>query len=146
MIQGVAPLGCDGGWCHTVKYLVYYSLGHDRPTEAVTDHKDWVAGGKAWDLADFNQVLRLAQERQIKPRSAIAATVGGLYFAFGDALTDRERQLMGDILTQLVRDTELQVRRALAQHLARQTGAPKALTPPLANDETAVALPVPLTS
>ena len=54
-----------------------------------------MAGAKGWDLADFNHVLRLAQERRIKPRSAIAATVGGLYFAFGEALTDGERQFMG---------------------------------------------------
>ncbi|MBI1774742.1 MAG: DUF2336 domain-containing protein [Proteobacteria bacterium] len=122
------------------------ACGHPRPTEAATSEKDWVAGGKAWDLADFNQVLRLAQERRIKPRSAIAATVGGLYFAYGDALTERERTLMGDILTQLVHDTELQVRRALAQHLARQAGAPKNLILALANDEIEVALPVLLTS
>lgn len=60
----------------------------------------------------------------------------------GDALSDRERSLMLDILHKVVVDVEMSVRKTLSQALAERADAPPALIRLLAADEIEVAYPV----
>jgi uncharacterized protein (DUF2336 family) len=88
---------------------------------------------------ETQQLFRLARDRSVAARQALTATVTDLFFARGDALTDRERALMTEILRQLINDVESSVRRALAEKLAGQKDAPRDLVLALANDEIVVA-------
>ena len=81
----------------------------------------------------------LARDKSVAAREALTATVTDLFFVCGNALTDRERALMAEILRQLINDVESSVRRALAEKLAHQKDAPRDLILALANDEIAVA-------
>ena len=57
-------------------------------------------------------------------------------------LSDRERALMADILTRLVGDFELAVRRMLSARLAERATVPRDLVVLLANDAIEVARPI----
>lgn len=75
-------------------------------------------------------------------RAMISAVMTDLFQKKGMSVTDRERAMMFDILTQVVRDAELVIRKRLAKLLAKEASAPLALISFLANDEIAVAYPV----
>jgi uncharacterized protein (DUF2336 family) len=93
-------------------------------------------------LLDSEQLLELARDKTVAGRRRLTATVTDLFFAHGSTLTDRERALMTDILRQLIHDVEIDVRRALAERLAREPSAPKELVVTLANDKIEVAHPI----
>jgi len=61
-------------------------------------------------------------------------------------LTERERTMMEDILHRLVREMESAVRRIVADRLANEAHAPRALVNALANDQIEVAWPILLRS
>jgi uncharacterized protein (DUF2336 family) len=88
---------------------------------------------------ETQHLFDLARDKTVSGRQALTATVTDLFFSRGSALTDRERALMTEILRQLINDVESSVRRALAEKLATQKGAPHDLVIALANDEIAVA-------
>jgi uncharacterized protein (DUF2336 family) len=88
---------------------------------------------------ETKHLFDLARDKTVAGRQALSATVTDLFFSRGNALTDRERALMTEILRQLINDVEISVRRALAEKLAHQTDAPRDLILALANDEITVA-------
>jgi uncharacterized protein (DUF2336 family) len=88
---------------------------------------------------ETQHLFDLARDKTVAGRQALSATVTDLFFSRGNALTDRERALMTEILRQLINDVESSVRRALAEKLAHQKDAPRDLILALANDEIAVA-------
>lgn len=59
-----------------------------------------------------------------------------------DGFNDREQTVAFDIVRLLIRDVEVQVRQALSVHLAQCISAPRDIILKLANDESAVAIPV----
>src|SRR5262249_35449915 len=91
---------------------------------------------------DSAHLLDLARDKTVAGRRALVATVSDLFFVRGDALSDRERSLMSEILRQLIHDVEIEVRRALADRFAREERAPKELIATLANDAIEVAHPI----
>jgi uncharacterized protein (DUF2336 family) len=88
------------------------------------------------------QLCRLARDKSVASRKALIETVTDLFFAHRGVLSDRERALMSDILRQLIHDVEIEVRRALAERLAREPSAPTDLIRALANDRIEVAHPI----
>jgi uncharacterized protein (DUF2336 family) len=68
--------------------------------------------------AETERLFALARDKSARGREALIATVGDLFVANGDALNERERVLMGDILHNLVNDVEIAVRRRLAEQLS----------------------------
>lgn len=96
--------------------------------------------------SDLDQLLSLARQRSREGRAALFDTVRDLLFDTGEALSDRERTLMGDILRRLVSDVEMSVRRDLAERLAQDSRAPHDLVVAVANDEIDVAFPILATS
>jgi uncharacterized protein (DUF2336 family) len=91
---------------------------------------------------DGEHLFRLARDKTVAGRRALVATVGDLFFDRKDALSDRERALMTEILRQLIHDVEIEVRQALAHRLARERSAPTELVVMLANDRIEVAHPI----
>ncbi|HLU47837.1 MAG TPA: DUF2336 domain-containing protein, partial [Planctomycetota bacterium] len=87
-------------------------------------------------------LFRLARDRSAAGRRALVATVGDLLFERQEELTDRERTLMTEILRRLIHEVEMEVRKALAQRLAREPSAPHELIVLLANDRIEVAHPI----
>ena len=88
---------------------------------------------------DSQSLFTLAHDRSVAGRQALTTTVTDLFFGRGNALTERERALMTDILRQLVDNVESSVRRGLAERLAHEPDAPRHLVLALANDEIGVA-------
>ena len=92
--------------------------------------------------ADVEYLLKLARDKSVAGRTELVSIVSDLFFGEHDVLTDHERQLMDDILRQLIHDVEMSVRQKLAERLARQSDAPRDLILALANDEIEVAHPI----
>lgn len=99
-------------------------------------------GGTMAHLADL---FEMARDRSQTGRRALADKVGDFYFA-GHSLSDRERDLVVDILRQVLRDAEMDVRRSLAERLAPHAEAPRDLIVTLANDQIEIARPILLRS
>src|SRR4051812_41760489 len=91
---------------------------------------------------DGEHLLELARDKTVAGRRALVGIVSDLFFVSGEALSDRERSLMSEILRQLIHDVEVEVRRALAGRLAKEARAPRELVLALANDEIEVAHPI----
>jgi uncharacterized protein (DUF2336 family) len=96
--------------------------------------------------AETSHLFALARDKSAQGREALIATVGDLFVANGDALNERERALMGDILHNLVNDVEVAVRRRLAEQLSQRADAPPDVVLSLANDKIEVAYPILLRS
>jgi uncharacterized protein (DUF2336 family) len=91
---------------------------------------------------DGEHLFRLARDKTVAGRRALVATVGDLFVDRRDALSDRERALMAEILRRLIQEVEIEVRQALAHRLAREPSAPAELVVMLANDRIEVAHPI----
>ena len=88
---------------------------------------------------EMQDLLDLARDKSASGKSQLVQVVGDLYFEEERVLNERERTLMTDILRQLIQDVEVSVRKALADRMAEESGAPSVLINILANDELDVA-------
>lgn len=88
---------------------------------------------------ELEELLRIARDKSAASRSRLTEIVGDLFFDSERAISDKERSLMVDILRKLIRDVEVQVRKALAERIAHEETAPAELVRDLANDEIEVA-------
>lgn len=91
---------------------------------------------------NIEELFALARDKSVSSRTSLVGSVSDLYFGDKSDVTERERELMIDILRQLINDVEASVRTALAERLADRPDAPKELVTALANDEIRVAQPV----
>jgi uncharacterized protein (DUF2336 family) len=92
--------------------------------------------------AALRQLLGLAHDRSRSSQRALVENITDLYITTEGRLTERERQLIGEILQKLVRELELDVRKRLAERFAVIPGAPVELMVMLANDQIEVARPI----
>jgi uncharacterized protein (DUF2336 family) len=88
---------------------------------------------------EMQDLLDLARDKSANEKSQLVQVVGDLFFEEERVLNERERTLMTDILRQLIQDVEISVRKALADRMAEDSGAPNDLIKILANDELDVA-------
>lgn len=93
---------------------------------------------KAW--------IDLARDGSPPGRRRLAFSMTDLFDEPAEALTERGRALAVEILDRLIRAFETEVRRELAERLARKPGVPHSLIVMLANDEIEVARPILLES
>jgi uncharacterized protein (DUF2336 family) len=96
----------------------------------------------AIEQGEFDYLFELARDKTVAGRRTLVETIGDLFFAQNETLTEQERSSMTEILRQLIHDVEISVRRALADRLAEQPMAPRDLVLALANDEIEVAHPL----
>lgn len=91
---------------------------------------------------DFNDLIGLARDKSVEGRTRLVQIVGDLFFDTDTVLRDAERNIMSDILRQLIHDVEMTVRQVLAKRMAAEAGAPHDLISALANDQIEVAHPI----
>src|SRR3954469_16278564 len=101
--------------------------------------------GTGGTMAHLGKLFDMARDRSPAGRRALADQVGDFYFS-GHNLSKRERDLVVDILRQVIRDAEMDVRLGLAERLAVHDQAPHDLIVTLANDRIEIAEPVLLRS
>ena len=94
----------------------------------------------------MSRLAQLAANPQDTTREEIYLAVASLYRVQGNHLSDRERDLMREILRRLTKDVEMAIRIALAERLADDASAPNDLIVLLADDKIEVARPVILRS
>ena len=75
--------------------------------------------------SDLQELLKLAREISTASRRALLSTVTDLFGERPEVLTERERALMSDILSKLLREVEIAVRRDLAAQLAEKPDTPR---------------------
>ncbi len=88
---------------------------------------------------DGEFLLKLARDKSGKRRQLLAETISDLFTGKERVLTERERELMFDILHKMVRDSEMAVRRIISEQIAEIPDAPRDLINLLATDEVEVA-------
>lgn len=103
-------------------------------------------GLTAFDIGDVARLAQLAANPRDTTKEEIYLAVASLYRVEDVRLTERERQLMNEILQQLTKDVEMSIRIALAEKLADDPSAPYDLIVMLADDRIEVARPVILRS
>lgn len=95
---------------------------------------------------DVNELLELARNKSVESRKALVETISAVFADDGEALSERERALIFEILSKLVHDFEMRVRRELSERMASRGKAPREIVVLLANDEIEVARPILLLS
>ena len=113
---------------------------------AVTTKDPSVESAMAKLVTDVDQLLELARDKSAASRGELLEAIGDLFLGKHEALTERERELMTEILRRLVHEVEMSVRRDLAERLSTQPAAPRELVKALANDAIEVAHPILLKS
>lgn len=108
-------------------------------SEVSQNAPDDVVRGRANTNFSPAWLMELATDGSPQGRMLLANAVGDL---LNSPPGEAEINLIAEILLQIVRHAEMDIRRALAEKLARQKNAPKALMVWLANDELPVARPV----
>ncbi len=86
--------------------------------------------------SDLQELLKLAREISTASRRALLSTVTDLFGERPEVLTERERALMSDILSKLLREVEIAVRRDLAAQLAEKPDTPQDLLLILGKEDT----------
>jgi uncharacterized protein (DUF2336 family) len=97
-------------------------------------------------MSDMGRLAQLAAHPQDTTREEIFLAVASLYRVQDTHLSERERELMRDILRRLTKDVEMTIRIALAERLSEDTTAPHDLVLLLADDTIEVARPIILRS
>ena len=91
---------------------------------------------------DMSSLIAMAREGTRRSRELLAQNILDLAVSGDGRLSDRERALTDQVLTRLVSDMDLAVRRQLATQLADKPNAPAGLIEALAKDEISIARPV----
>ena len=91
---------------------------------------------------DFKELIGLARDKSVEGRTRLVQIVGDLFFDTDTVLRDAERNMISDILRQLIHDVEMTVRQQLAERMASEIDAPRDLISALANDQIEVAHPI----
>lgn len=109
--------------------------------ETVKQSVNPVAEGRE-TAPELNELVELARDKSIQSRSRLATVIGDLYTGQERLLSEVDRQIMCDIIHQLIQEVELSVRKALAERLATIPNAHANLINMLANDDIEVAHPI----
>ncbi len=91
---------------------------------------------------DVEYLFQLARDKSSEGRATLAQVVDDLFEERGEAISDRERYLMLNIMHDLIHDVEVSVRKNFATRLATMSDAPRSLIEEMANDEIDVAYPI----
>jgi len=90
-------------------------------------------------LEDVKQIYDLAKEKNPESRSTLFKFVCSL---LRDNLSDKESELVADVLIEIIEQAEKEFRVNLSEYLSTQTNVPLRLVLKLANDKIDVAAPI----
>jgi len=88
------------------------------------------------------ELLRLARDRSDAGRVRLSAAVADIFSGTSDTLNQRERDLMLEILQDLISSCERSVRKSISEKIADLPDVPLGLAQELANDEADIAFPI----
>ena len=88
-----------------------------------------------------SNLFTLARDRSAQGRVALVEELVSLCADRAENLSDREQALMSDVLSKLISDMELTVRKVLSEKISRSETLPRELILILANDHADVAYP-----
>lgn len=91
---------------------------------------------------DHKELLKLARDRSDQGRARLSTAVADIFSGSTDALSERERVLMLDILRDLIGSCERSVRLSISEKIAKMPDVPHDLAVELANDEADIAFPI----
>ncbi len=91
------------------------------------------------EILNYQDLIALARDKSHESRSALFEAISDLATNGESMLTATDLGLMRDIISSLIEDVELSVRRALALRLAEMSDVPRELIVCLANDDITVA-------
>ncbi|RED53612.1 DUF2336 domain-containing protein [Aestuariispira insulae] len=94
------------------------------------------------DTDALKDMVRVARDGTPEARAKLMETLNAVCLSSSKTLTDRERDLVFEILTTIVKQVEVNVRQALSKELAERDNVPKELILTLASDVFDVAQPV----
>lgn len=92
--------------------------------------------------SNLNNLVDLARERTSQGRRDLLREITDLFFDAPADLNQTEVDLFGDVIGDLVREMEIEVRAGLSERLSQSPEAPANVIEMLANDEIEVARPV----
>lgn len=107
-----------------------------------TGREETDSGKSQVEARELDELVELARDRSIQSRSRLASVIGDLYTGQDHVLSDVDRQIMSDIIHQIIQDVEISVRKALAEQLSTLPNAHSKLLTALANDRIEVAHPI----
>lgn len=84
----------------------------------------------------------IAQEGTSDKRRQLLRELTDMFFEEGEARTDTERELYGEVATRITGDMPIEDRSAFAERIADEGAAPRQLVVALGNDDIAVAKPI----
>lgn len=90
-------------------------------------------------IGDVSRLYDLARDRTPESRQILAQEVGSILEA---SISDRESEMVADVLVELLRQAEKDMRSALAEKLSLLDNVPLRLVLQLANDDIEVAKPI----
>lgn len=90
----------------------------------------------------IKDMLELAQAKSVSARSRLLENITDMFLSEEGRLSEHERALMSDILGKLISQVEKDVRKELAENLARSTVDLPDVVSLLANDEIEIARPL----
>lgn len=90
----------------------------------------------------FENLMALARDRADGSRRILLENMTDLFLSTEGRLSERERSLMSEILSRLLHEVEMEVRRDLADRLLNSDLAPRELLLKLSNDRVEVAAPL----
>ncbi len=91
-------------------------------------------------------LIELAHDKSKQGRAALVTAITQLYDGQGQDLTTQNREIITDIIIQLIKEVEASVRRSLAEQFAERSDVHEDLVIALANDDIEVAHPILLKS
>ena len=103
---------------------------------AESTHKPLSIAGR---LGDVGQLYDLARDKNPRARAELTHEIGSILEA---DVTDREGEMVADVLVELLRQAETDLRQALSEKLSLLDNVPLRLVLQLANDEIEIAQPV----
>ncbi len=93
-------------------------------------------------LESLESLARLAKETSAEKRRELLHEVSNLFLEKPEEISSRESDYFADIMGKIAFDLEMEVRRDMAERLAKVDAAPHKLMKMLANDKIEVARPV----
>lgn len=105
-----------------------------------------VTAGPETAGVESETLIELAHDKSKQGRAALVTAITQLYDGQGQNLTVQNREIITDIIIQLIKEVEASVRRSLADQFAERSDVHEDLVIALANDDFDVAHPILLKS
>ncbi len=120
-------------------HLSNKSQGDKSTSSCASSHRHGGVSAMLMQINQANELYGLAMDNSPAARVRLASSISKI---LNMEVTDRESEMVADVLVELLRQAEKDVRMAVSEQLASMDGVPLRLILQLANDEVDIATPV----